>query len=177
MTFYDYRIVVYISASLLYTCLFRFSAKGSFFFYQYHLCPARMNQWPWENESGLTQVTFFNSRPWSYVPCTAYQPYPTYNRHRNTKLTPNLRGKISTEHELKLFCNETVACHDLISLIYRSIYLIAIIGWICIGNIMTEWSWDLGTNRAVWHHSPCYSSTIYRGWGNRNYDRHLPMGG
>lgn len=56
------------------------------------------------------------------------------NRHKNTNLPPNLRGKITTEHELKLSCIVSVACHDLI---YRSIYLIAIMGFICIYNIMT----------------------------------------
>lgn len=57
------------------------------------------------------------------------------NRHRNMKLTPNLQGKITTEHELKLFCTEIVARHDLI---YCLIYLIANMVFICICNIMTE---------------------------------------
>lgn len=86
-----------------------------------------MNKWPRES-----QVTFFNSQPWFYEPI--HWPIKP-NRHINTKLIPNLRDKITMEHELELFGTEVVACHDLI---YRSIYLIAIMAWIWIFNIMTE---------------------------------------
>ena len=62
-------------------------------------------------KSGGTQVTFFNSQPWFYE--HVYWPIRP-NRHRNTKLTPNLRDKITTEHESELFYTEVVARHDLI---------------------------------------------------------------